>query len=86
MIAGLLYFIGLVAVLVSIAIAGYQAPEAIADFNRSMGGGADVVEALAAVATSFGWVLPPFVGGLGLMGFGRIIMLLTAINRSLRRG
>ena len=87
MVAGLLYFIGLVAVLVSIAIAGYQVPAAITDFNRAMNGGdADLIETLAAVAAGFAWVLPPFVGGLALMGFGRIIMLLAAINRSLRRG
>jgi len=86
MVAGLLYFIGLVAVLVSIAVAGYQTPAAVADFNAAMNGGADLVEALAAVGGGFAWVLPPFVGGLVLMGLGRIIMLLTAINRALRRG
>lgn len=86
MVAGLLYFIGLVAVLASIAVAGYQTPAAVADFNAAMNGGADLVEALAAVGGGFAWVLPPFVGGLVLMGLGRIIMLLTAINRALRRG
>jgi hypothetical protein len=86
MVAGLLYFIGLVAVLITIAICGYQTPSAIADFNAATGRGADVIAAVASVAGSFAWALPPFVGGLGLMGFGRIIMLLAAINRSLRRG
>lgn len=86
MVAGLLYFIGLVAVLVTIAICGYQTPSAIADFNAAWSRRADVIAAVAEVARSFAWVLPPFVGGLGLMGFGRVIMLLAAINRSLRRG
>ena len=72
-------------------IDGRQVPSggedgATADFNAAMNGGADLVEALAAVGGGFAWVLPPFVGGLVLMGLGRIIMLLTAINRALRRG
>jgi hypothetical protein len=84
MVAGLLYFIGLVAVLVTVAICGYQAPSAITDFNAATERGTDVIGALAIISRDFAWTVVPLVGGLALMGFGRMIILLTAINRNLR--
>ena len=85
MIAGLLYLIGLIAVLASIAIAGYSAPEAITRFTTAMdAGNANAVDLTLGILASYSWTLTPVVGGLALMGFGRVIMLLGAINRSLR--
>lgn len=85
MIAGLLYLIGLIAVLISIAIAGYSAPEAFTRFTTAMdAGNANVVDLSLSIASSYTWTLVPVVGGLTLMGFARMIMLLGSINRSLR--
>lgn len=85
MVAGLLYIIGLIAVLVTIAIGGYQAPSVIAEFNAATADNADLLDALVRASNRFAWALMPLVGGLMLMGFGRIVMLLGAIDRSLRR-
>ncbi|CAN0551021.1 unnamed protein product [Laminaria digitata] len=85
MLAGLLYLIGLIAVLASIAIAGYGAPDAVTRFTSGMeAGNANALELGLSILSSYAWALWPIVGGLVLMGFGRIIMLLGAINRSLR--
>lgn len=85
MLAGLLYLIGLIAVLVAIAIAGYSAPDAITRFTTAMdAGNANVLELSLSILSSYAWTLWPVVGGLVVMGLGRIIMLLGAINRSLR--
>jgi hypothetical protein len=85
MIAGLLYLIGLVAVLVSVAIAGYSAPQTISSFTTAMdAGNANMLEVSFGIAGDYAWALYWIVGGLLLMGFGRVIMLLGAINRSLR--
>ena len=85
MIAGLLYLIGLIAVLVSIAIAGVRAPPAISEFTRQMDAGtANMLDVTLSIASGFSWAVLLVVGGLLLMGFARVIMLLGAINRSLR--
>lgn len=85
MVAGLLYLIGLIAVLVSVAIAGYGAPAMIASFTAAMdAGNANVFEVIADLAGGLDWAIWPVIIGLALMGFGRIIMLLSSINRSLR--
>jgi hypothetical protein len=84
MIAGLLYLIGLVAVLVSVAIAGFNAPEAIASFTAAVDSGANLLTAGLGIANGFATPFYWIVGGLLLMGFSRVIMLLSAINRSLR--
>ncbi|MHB1101707.1 MAG: hypothetical protein ACYC0C_02765 [Devosia sp.] len=85
MIAGLLYLIGLIAVLVCVAIAGYSAPAMIASFTAAMdAGNANMFEVIAALAGGLAWVIWPVITGLALMGFGRVIMLLSSINRSLR--
>jgi hypothetical protein len=85
MIAALLYFIGLVALLVSIAVAGYTAPQAITDFTTAMDtGNANMLDVSMTIAAGFAWAVLPIVGGLCLMGLARVIMLLGAINRSLR--
>lgn len=85
MIAGLLYLIGLIAVLVCVAIAGYSAPATIASFTAAMDAGdANVIDVVAALAGGLAWVVWPVLTGLILMGFARVIMLLSSINRSLR--
>ena len=85
MIAGLLYLIGLIVVLISVAIAGYSAPQAITSFTAAMdAGSANMLEVGLGIANGYAWALYWVVGGLLLMGFGRVIMLLGAINRSLR--
>lgn len=85
MIAALLYVIGLLALFVSIAIAGYSAPQAVTDFTSAMDSGtANMLEVSLSIAGGFSWAVLPVVGGLCLMGLGRVIMLLGAINRSLR--
>lgn len=85
MVAGLLYLVGLVAVLLTLAIAGYGAPALIQTFSSAMdAGSSDMFGIITGMATSLNWAVTPLVGGLALMGMGRIIMLLGAINRSLR--
>ena len=87
MVAGLLYLIGLITLLTCIAIAGYGAPAMIADFTAAMdAGNANMLELLADLAANLTWAIWPGLTGLALMGFGRVIMLLGSINRSLRSG
>ena len=85
MIAGLLYLIGLIAVLASIAIAGYSAPALIQSFSAAMDAGSNnMFGVIAGLLATLTWAVTPIVGGLVLMGLGRVIMLLGSINRSLR--
>jgi hypothetical protein len=85
MVAGLLYLIGLIAVLVSIGIIGYGAPTTINRVTSAMdAGNANMLDLALSVIGTYSWALGPIVGGLALMGLGRIIILLGAINRSLR--
>lgn len=87
MVAGLLYLIGLITVLVCVAIAGYGAPAMVASFTAAMDvGNANMFEVVADLAASLAWTIWPGITGLALMGFGRVIMLLGAISRSLRGG
>jgi hypothetical protein len=85
MLAGLLYFIGLVTVLINLAIAGYQVPTAINQVTAAMDAGtANMVDVVIRVSAGFSGYVWPVLIGLTLMGFGRVIMLLGSINRSLR--
>jgi hypothetical protein len=88
MIAGLLYVIGLISVLVTIVAAGFSIPTTIAEVTRQMDAGGTGVQNLLSiaqmVAASYGRFILPFVGGLLLMAAGRVLGLLAAINRSLR--
>lgn len=87
MIAGLLYLIGLITLLACIAVAGYGAPSMIASFTAAMdAANANMFEVVADLAGGLAWAIWPGVIGLALMGFGRIIMLLGSIDRSLRGG
>lgn len=85
MIAGLLYLIGLIAVLVSIAFAGYSAPQAISNLTEAMdAGNANMLDVVLGIAQGYSGTLTWLIIGLLLMAAGRVIMLLSAINRSLR--
>lgn len=85
MIAVLLYAIGLVTALATVVVAGFGAPAIVNSLVAAYQSGlSNVPAALARVATELSWALAPFLGGLMLMGFARIIMLLGAINRALR--
>ena len=84
MVAGLLYLIGLIAVVISILVIGYGAPTMTQTFSAAMDAGDNVFAVIAELAAALSWAVLPIVGGLALMGMGRIIMLLASINRSLR--
>lgn len=84
MVAGLLFVIGLVSVLVSLGFAGLAAPGLLARFNAAMADNADLLATSLAIGRDLQWAVTPIVGGLLLMAVSRIIVLLAAINRSLR--
>lgn len=92
MIAVLLYLIGLVAALVTAVMLGFEAQSfydgLMAAIRMGNNGNAanTVVSYLLQVANLHQWVVVPFLGGLLLMGFARIMMLLGAINRAVRQG
>lgn len=85
MIAILLYLIGLVSAVVTAVVVGFEAPAiyttVLAAYNSGL---SEVLPALGRVATSLSWAMTPFLGGLLLMGFARIMILLGSINRALR--
>lgn len=85
MVAGLLYIVGLIATLVTVVMVGYSAPSLVQAFLAGIDGpSADYLGAVSTFARGLSWALGPFVGGLVIMGIGRIIFLLGAINRALR--
>jgi len=85
MVAALLYVIGLIAVVVTVAMVGASGPALYAAFMASIEAASpDYLGAIAALGRSVEWALVPLVGGLAIMGLGRIIILLAAINRALR--
>lgn len=85
MVAGLLYLIGLIAVLASIALVGYAAPGMYQSFSAAMdAGNQNIIALIGSTLAPITWSLTYIVGGLLLMGVARIIMLLSSINRSLR--
>lgn len=85
MIAILLYLIGLVSAVVTVVVVGFEAPAIyttlLAAYNSGLN---NILPALANVATGLSWALMPFLGGLLLMGFARIMILLGSVNRALR--
>lgn len=85
MVAGLLYVVGLIAVVATLVVAGFGAPGLIQMINTALAApGSDLLGALIDAARLLQWAVLPFVGGLVLMGLGRIVMLLGSINRALR--
>jgi hypothetical protein len=85
MIALLLYLIGLISVVVTVVLVGFEAPaiydSLLAAYNTGLDG---LPPALARTAVTLNWALLPFLGGLLLMGFARIMMLLGAIRHALK--
>lgn len=85
MVAGLLYVIGLISVLVTIAVAGFGIPTTVNEVTAALdAGNANYLQLAQRVAATYAWVATPFLSGLLLMASGRVVMLLSAINRSLR--
>lgn len=84
MIAILLYLIGLVSAVVTVIVAAFDAPAIYSTLVNGYGSGADMLPLLGGIAARLNWALTPFVGGLLLMGFGRVMILLGSINRALR--
>lgn len=85
MVAGLLYLIGLVSVLTSLVLIGVNGPSMYyALMNAYNAGLGNVWPAIVRIAQPYGWAIWPILGGLLLMGYARIIMLLASINRRLR--
>lgn len=85
MIAGLLFFVGLVTILVTVVMVGYSAPALIQQFMTALDGGFDATfAALGFISRSLAWSATPLVVGLALLALARIIMLLAQISRSLR--
>jgi cellobiose-specific phosphotransferase system component IIC len=85
MVAGLLYVVGLIVLVATVVIVGVHSPALLQSFITTLqtpeGG---PMAAVVQLGDYLNWALMPFVGGLVLMGFGRTIMLLHAINRALR--
>ena len=85
MIALLLYLIGLVSAVLTVVVVAFDAPQIFSTLMTAYNSGLDaVLPALGRVATRLNWALTPFLGGLLLMGFARIMMMLGSINRALR--
>ena len=85
MLAGLLYGIGLITVILNLALGVLRAPAVLPELSAAFrAGGPDLPQQALLAASPFLSLLTPLLVGLLLMGFARVIMLLTAINRSLR--
>ena len=85
MIAILLYLIGLLSTLITLVRVGIEAPAIYTALNAAYAAGLDhVLPALETTAAGLSWALWPLLGGLLLMAFARIMMLLGSINRALR--
>ena len=84
MIAILLYLIGLITAVVTIIAVGIDGPSIYATVLAGYNAGTEVLAILGGVAARLNWALMPFLGGLLLMGFARIMMLLGSISRALR--
>jgi hypothetical protein len=85
MIALLLYLIGLVSAVVTAALIGFDAVSIANQLSAAYNlGPENLLPAIGRIASGYSWALMPFLGGLLLMGFARIMVLLGAINRALR--
>lgn len=85
MIAALLYLIGLVAAVVTVLLVGVQGPSIYETVLAASAGGLQpTLQAIEGIAVGLSWALTPFLGGLLLMGFARIMILLGSIDRALK--
>ena len=83
MVAGLLYIAGLIAALVTLVMVGIAAPALVQHFTPALDS-SGVLGANTDLARALDWAAVPFIGGLVLMGLGRMLLLLGSIDRSLR--
>ena len=85
MIAFLLYLIGMISALVTVVLVGFDAPAIYYSLLNAYNSGlSNVLPALGSAAQSISWALGPFLGGLVLMGFARVMMLLGSIRHALK--
>ena len=85
MIALLLYLIGLISAVVTVIVVGFDGQRIFSAVMAAYNSGWDkVLPAIGRLAVSYNWALMPFLGGLLLMGFARVMILLGSINRALR--
>ena len=85
MIAFLLYLFGLISAVVTLILIGFDAPAIYNSLYAAYQAGLDhILPALAAATAQLSWAFWPLLGGLLLMGFARIIMLLGSIKRALK--
>ncbi len=85
MIAFLLYLIGLISTVITVVLVGFDVPPVYAALLAAyQSGSQNMLPVLGSAIAGLGWALWPFLGGLLLMGFARIIMLLASINRALK--
>jgi hypothetical protein len=85
MVAMLLYLIGLISVVVTVVLVGFDAQAIYQALVAAYGSGLDaILPALGTIATAHAWALGPFLGGLILMGFARVMMLLGSIRHALK--
>jgi hypothetical protein len=86
MIALLLYLIGLVSAVVTAVVIGFDAVAIVNQLTTAYNTGPqNLLPAAGRIAAGYSWALMPLLGGLLLMGFARIMVLLGAINRALRQ-
>ena len=85
MVVLLLYVIGLVATIATLAVAALTGLPAINEFiAAATAASPNYIDAVVTLAGRFQWALMPFVGGLVLMALARIVGLLASIDRALR--
>ena len=85
MIAALLFIVGLATVVVTVVMVGFNGSALLQSVTAALQGPTPgMLDAFAQIALGLRWTVTPLVVGLLLMGVARIIMLLGAINRSLR--
>jgi hypothetical protein len=85
MIAMLLYLVGLIAALVTLVLVGSDYAALYTSLNAAFTGTtANILPALGTIARNLNWAVAPFLGGLLLMGFARVMMLLGSISRALK--
>jgi hypothetical protein len=85
MIAILLYLIGLISAVATVIVIAFDAQAIYTGvLNAYNSGWQNVLPAIGRIAMGYSWALTPLLGGLVLMGFARVMVLLGAINRALR--
>jgi hypothetical protein len=85
MIAFLLYLIGLISAVATLVVIGFDWQAIWTGMVTAYNSGwQNLLPAVGRIAGGYAWALTPLLGGLLLMGFARIMILLGSINRALR--